>query len=110
MRIYLVVSVAQLQPYPEDIDLSGKIAEARQVPVALASDKFLEFEIERFLGRRADRQTREKDYLVRWKGWASAHNRCYHTPPAPTEADAGAQPNVITRIVRVELPFKRPEV
>lgn len=77
MKIHPVVSVAQLEPLPKGTDPFGRKIEARNEPVDSLEDDAPSYEIERFLGRRFNKQTGNTQYLVRWTGWGSVHNQWY---------------------------------
>lgn len=77
MKIHPVVSVAQLEPMPED---SNPYDRLRENEPGLVEDEGVEpdfYEIERLLDRRTNQTTSRAEYLVKWKGWGPAHNVWY---------------------------------
>ena len=75
-RIHPVISIAQLEPAPKDLDPFGR--PTQELPSAVEVDGETDHhEIERLLGRRYQRgrHGRTKQYLVKWKGFGHEENK-----------------------------------
>lgn len=73
MRIHPVISVAQLEPAPTDLDPFGRIWPTKPPPVVEGGDVF---EVDRILGKRVSRK--KTQYLVKWFGYGDYHNVWYN--------------------------------
>ena len=77
-RVHPVISVAQLEPWPNENDPFGRPQPNTQPTVIVQGQE--EYEIERLLRKRTIRRGRRysTEYLVRWVGWGPEHDSWFN--------------------------------